>query len=182
MALKYGATIIYTSGKTNINLTVLYDYICHILFNFELVHKPNFIEKEAYFIPAGYDDLNLLKSNEEIKKYLEEPYEQRIKPEINNFESKNTEDLKTQISKIQKDKKFEDKKIAIKEELAKKTGIKIHGTGDKIEKNTDNKPEGDNDKNSITDREEKIKEKNNEEINEKLNNYYYLYKGMDYYT
>ena len=83
MALKYGATIIYTSGKTNINLTVLYDYICHVLFNFELVHKPNFIEKEAYFIPAGYDDLTLLKSNEEIKKYLEESYEDRIKKENN---------------------------------------------------------------------------------------------------
>ena len=83
LALKYGATIIYTSGKTNINLTVLYDYICHILFNFELVHKPNFIEKEAYFIPSGYDDLNLLNSNEEIKKYLEESYEEKIKNELN---------------------------------------------------------------------------------------------------
>ena len=90
MALKYGATIIYTSGKTNINLTVLYDYICHILFNFELVHKPNFIEKEAYFIPSGYDDLNLLNSNEEIKKYLEESYEEKIKNELN--EKKTTEE------------------------------------------------------------------------------------------
>ena len=90
MALKYGATIIYTSGKTNINLIVLYDYICHILFNFELVHKPNFIEKEAYFIPSGYDDLNLLNSNEEIKKYLEESYEEKIKNELN--EKKTTEE------------------------------------------------------------------------------------------
>ena len=90
MALKYGATIIYTSGKTNINLTVLYDYICHILFNFELAHKPNFIEKEAYFIPSGYDDLNLLNSNEEIKKYLEESYEEKIKNELN--EKKTTEE------------------------------------------------------------------------------------------
>ena len=83
LALEYGATIVYTSGKANINLTVLYDYICHILFNFELVHKPNFIEKEAYYIPAGYDDLTLLKSNEEIKKYIGEPYEKRIKQEVN---------------------------------------------------------------------------------------------------
>ena len=81
LALKYGATIIYTSGKANINLTVLYDYICHILFNFELTHKPNFIEKEAYFIPGGYDDLKSLNSNEEIKKFLEEPYENRIRQE-----------------------------------------------------------------------------------------------------
>ena len=81
LALKYGATIIYTSGKANINLTVLYDYICHILFNFELTHKPNFIEKEAYLIPGGYDELKSLNSNEEIKKFLEEPYENRIRQE-----------------------------------------------------------------------------------------------------
>ena len=54
---------------------------------------------------------------------------------------------KIQISKIQKDKKFEDEKFAIKGELAKKTWIKIHGSGYKKEKNnTDNKPEGDNEK------------------------------------
>ena len=82
LAIEYGATIVYTSGKSNINLIVLYDYICHVLFNFELAHKPNFIEKEAYFIPAGYDDLKILNSNEEIKKYIEEPYEFKIKPEI----------------------------------------------------------------------------------------------------
>lgn len=82
LALEYGATIIYTSGKANINLTILYDYICHILFNFELPHKPNLIEKEAYFIPAGFDDLKSLNSNEEISNYLEEPYEFRIKPEL----------------------------------------------------------------------------------------------------
>ena len=86
LALEYGATIVFTSGKANYNLTVLYDYICHVLFNFELAHKPNFIEKEAYFIPAGYDDLKLLSSNEEIKKYIEEPYEFKIKPEINEKE------------------------------------------------------------------------------------------------
>jgi len=36
--------------------------------------------------------------------------------------------------------------LLLKKNLLKKTGIKIHGTGDKKEKNTDNKPEGDNDK------------------------------------
>ena len=46
--IEYGATIIYTPGKTNINLTLLYDYICHILFNFELAHKHSFIEKIFY--------------------------------------------------------------------------------------------------------------------------------------
>ena len=84
LAIEYGATIVYTSGKTNCNLTILYDYICHILFNFDLVHKPNLIDKEAYFIPAGYDNLELLKSNDDQKNknYLRETYEKRITPVI----------------------------------------------------------------------------------------------------
>ena len=80
IAIEYGATIVYTSGKTNCNLTILYDYICHLLFNFDLVHKPNLIDKEAYFIPAGYDNLTLLKSNDEKKNYLKESYENKITP------------------------------------------------------------------------------------------------------
>ena len=150
LALEYGATIIYTSGKTNINLTVLYDYICHILFNCELAHKPNFIEKEAYFIPAGYDDLKTLNSNEEIKRYLEEPYEHRIRQEIREnpiieediqcedtnafFEDlkrrgiKNKEkDFKKLMTKVEKDKKYEEKRKDVKEMIAKKF---MHHTSD----------------------------------------------------
>ena len=82
IAIQYGATIIYTSGKTNSNLSILYDYICHILFNFDLIHKPNLIDKEAYYIPAGYDNLALLKSHDEQKKYLNELYEKKITPII----------------------------------------------------------------------------------------------------
>ena len=66
----------YTFIKTNTNLTILYHYIFHMLFTFELVNKPNFIEKEVYFINSGYEDFSLLKSNKEIKKYLEESYEE----------------------------------------------------------------------------------------------------------
>lgn len=80
MAIQYGATIIYTSAKTNSNLNILYDYICHILFNFDLIHKPNLVDKEAYYIPAGYDNLDLLKSNDEQKNYLKESYEKKILP------------------------------------------------------------------------------------------------------
>ena len=82
IAIQYGATIIYTSGKTNSNLSILYDYICDILFNFDLIHKPNLIDKEAYYIPAGYDNLALLKSSDEQKKYLNESYEKKITPII----------------------------------------------------------------------------------------------------
>ena len=80
LAIEYGATIVYASGKVNSNINLLYDYICHILFNFDLIHKPNLNDKEAYFIPAGYDNLELLQSNEEKKNYLNEKYEEKITP------------------------------------------------------------------------------------------------------
>ena len=82
LAIEYGATIIYTSGKNNININIIYDYICHILFNFDLTHKPNLTDNDAYFIPAGYDNLVLLKSNDKQKKHLNEPYEKKITPII----------------------------------------------------------------------------------------------------
>ena len=174
LALEYGATIIYTSGKTNINLTVLYDYICHVLFNFELAHKPNFIEKEAYFIPAGYDDLKTLNSNEEIKRYLEEPFDHRIRQEIREnpiieediqcedtnafFEDlkrrgiKNKEkDFKKLMTKVEKDKKYEEKRKDVKEMIAKKF---IHHTSDiketKVGKETKKDTNRDEDKKNKT--------------------------------
>ena len=75
IALEYGASIVYVSAKNNVNIAVLYDYICHTLFNFDLVHKYNLSDKEAYFIPAGYDNLELLKP-------YEQEYEKKITPVI----------------------------------------------------------------------------------------------------
>ena len=66
----------------------MYDYICHILFNFDLVHKPNLADIETYYIPAGYDNLALLKSNDEQKQYLNEPYEKKIVPIIKKINQK----------------------------------------------------------------------------------------------
>ena len=82
LAIGYGATIVYTSGYRNLNLNILYDYICHTFFNFDLIHKPNLTDIDAYYIPAGYDNLTLLKSNDEQKQYLNELYEKKITPTI----------------------------------------------------------------------------------------------------
>ena len=46
------------------------------------MHKPNITDNDGYYLPAGYDNLALLKSNDEQKKYLEEPYEKKITPII----------------------------------------------------------------------------------------------------
>lgn len=137
MAIEYGASIIYTSGKSNTNLSILYDYICHTLFNFDLLHKPNLIEKEAYFIPAGYDNLSILNSNEETKRHLEDYFELKILSEDNNKnnyeEDIQCEDINTFFEILQKSgvKGKENKsKNKIKEssppkELKKKPEVKI---------------------------------------------------------
>ena len=61
-------------------MNVLYDYIFHILLNFDLVHKSNTNEKNSYFIPSGYDRLSVLKSND-TQKDLDYEYSDKIKPE-----------------------------------------------------------------------------------------------------
>ena len=55
-AINYGATVIYTSTTKNCNISVLYDYIFHSLFNFD--------DKNAFFIPSGYDRLSVLKNSD----------------------------------------------------------------------------------------------------------------------
>ena len=75
LALTYGATTIYTSTKTNTNIQILYEYLLHRLYKFDFTIKPNIIDKESYFIPAGYDSLNLLQSfdfQEDLKKIYTE--------------------------------------------------------------------------------------------------------------
>lgn len=76
-ALPYGATIIYTSSKQNINLSVLYEYILHRIYKFDFRHKPNTMDKDSYFIPAGYDSLSVLK-NFDIQNELQLLYEDRV--------------------------------------------------------------------------------------------------------
>lgn len=77
----------------NSNLNILYDYICHILFRFDLIHKPNLIDKEAYFIPSGYDDLSSLNTN-----YSDEEYEKKITPVVR--PSKIEEDIQCEDTNI----------------------------------------------------------------------------------
>ncbi|KRX01134.1 P-loop containing nucleoside triphosphate hydrolase [Pseudocohnilembus persalinus] len=63
LCLKYGAGLVYNSAKSNYNLDVFYEYILHILYNFDLKHKPEVVNQENTFIPIGYDNPNLLKQN-----------------------------------------------------------------------------------------------------------------------
>ncbi len=108
-----GATIIYTSAKPNINLNILYEYILHRIYKFELRHKPNIMDKEAYFVPAGYDSLAVLKSFD-IRNDLRTLYDERIYPvkQKNMLKEEEVvcEDLNLFLKRfIDKTKKFDDK-------------------------------------------------------------------------
>ncbi|XP_063778366.1 cytoplasmic dynein 1 light intermediate chain 1 isoform X2 [Pseudophryne corroboree] len=54
--LQYGAALIYTSIKENKNIDVVYKYIVQQLYGFPFNLPAVVVEKEAVFIPAGWDN------------------------------------------------------------------------------------------------------------------------------
>jgi dynein light intermediate chain 1 len=58
-ALRYGASIIFTSTKKGSNLEELYTYIQHRLFDLSTV-SPEITNKESMLIPTGYDSPKLV--------------------------------------------------------------------------------------------------------------------------
>jgi hypothetical protein len=79
----------------------------HRLYKFDLPHRPNLMDKDAYFIPAGYDSLPLLRNND-VSNDLSKLYEERVpyvKPKnIVREEEIICEDLSTFLSKFTKKK------------------------------------------------------------------------------
>ncbi|XP_070574846.1 cytoplasmic dynein 1 light intermediate chain 2-like isoform X2 [Ptychodera flava] len=55
--LNYGAALFYTSVKENKNCDLLYKYIIHRLYNFPFTTQALVVEKDAVFIPSGWDNL-----------------------------------------------------------------------------------------------------------------------------
>ncbi|CAL8350784.1 unnamed protein product [Merluccius merluccius] len=54
--LNYGAGLIYTSVKEEKNLDLLYKYILHKIYDFQFSSPALVVEKDAVFIPAGWDN------------------------------------------------------------------------------------------------------------------------------
>ncbi|XP_061738747.1 cytoplasmic dynein 1 light intermediate chain 1 [Nerophis ophidion] len=54
--LQYGASLIYTSVKEMKNLDVLYKYLVHRLYGFPFHCPAQVVEKDAVFIPSGWDN------------------------------------------------------------------------------------------------------------------------------
>jgi dynein light intermediate chain 1 len=53
-----GASLIYSSIRKEINVELLLQYLQHLLFGMEFTHTPQLIQRDAIFVPAGWDSLN----------------------------------------------------------------------------------------------------------------------------
>ncbi|XP_070759715.1 cytoplasmic dynein 1 light intermediate chain 2 isoform X3 [Enoplosus armatus] len=54
--LHYGAGLIYTSVKEEKNMDLLYKYIVHKMYDFQFTTPALVVEKDAVFIPSGWDN------------------------------------------------------------------------------------------------------------------------------
>uniref|UniRef100_A0A3Q2CVA8 Dynein light intermediate chain n=1 Tax=Cyprinodon variegatus TaxID=28743 RepID=A0A3Q2CVA8_CYPVA len=54
--LQYGASLLYTSVKEMKNLDILYKYLVHRLYGFPFHCPAQVVEKDAVFIPSGWDN------------------------------------------------------------------------------------------------------------------------------
>ncbi|XP_034050548.1 cytoplasmic dynein 1 light intermediate chain 1-like, partial [Thalassophryne amazonica] len=54
--LQYGASLVYTSVKEMKNLDVLYKYLVHRLYGFPFHFPAQVVERDAVFIPSGWDN------------------------------------------------------------------------------------------------------------------------------
>jgi dynein light intermediate chain 1 len=85
ICLNYGASLVYTSAKKDINCELLMEYIEHRLFAFEFHHHCQLLEKDSVFVPAGWDTISKISAdfgNQNICKDPEEPYESVVKKPI----------------------------------------------------------------------------------------------------
>ncbi|XP_053322352.1 cytoplasmic dynein 1 light intermediate chain 1 isoform X2 [Spea bombifrons] len=86
--LQYGAALIYTSIKENKNIDIVYKYIVQQLYGFNFNMPAVVVEKDAVFIPAGWDNekkIGILHENFQTLK-LEDSFEDIVtKPPVRKF-------------------------------------------------------------------------------------------------
>jgi dynein light intermediate chain 1, cytosolic len=69
-SLQFGASVIFTSANTDKNLDVMYQYLLHRQYNFGLKYRPEIIERDNLFLPAGFDSPNLIEQLSKAAKIM----------------------------------------------------------------------------------------------------------------
>lgn len=73
-ALRYGASIMFTSTKKGTNMLGLYSYLLHRFFDSNPV-SPELTNKESMFIPTGYDSPKLV---QQLCPSIDDPYDKIV--------------------------------------------------------------------------------------------------------
>lgn len=115
--LQYGAALIYTSVKENKNIDLVYKYIVQKLYGFPYKIPAVVVEKDAVFIPAGWDNdkkIGILHENFQTLK-AEDNFEDIItKPPVRKFVHEKeivAEDDQVFLMKLQVGMKLHQKQI-----------------------------------------------------------------------
>ena len=58
--LHYGASLVFTSANSSSNIQLAYDYILSRIYDTDFAHTSNINDKEALFVPSGFDSPELL--------------------------------------------------------------------------------------------------------------------------
>lgn len=86
--LQYGASLLYTSVKEMKNLDVLYKYVVHRLYGFPFHCPAQVVERDAVFIPSGWDNekkIAILHENFQTLKVDDNFEEVIVKPPVRKF-------------------------------------------------------------------------------------------------
>lgn len=86
--LQYGASLVYTSVKEMKNLDVLYKYLVHRLYGFPFHCPAQVVERDAVFIPSGWDNekkIAILHENLQTLKADDNFEEVIVKPPVRKF-------------------------------------------------------------------------------------------------
>jgi dynein light intermediate chain 1, cytosolic len=126
-ALRYGASLVFTSARKGTNLELLYSYLKHLFFDADFEIGPEVNNKESIFIPSGYDSPKFI---QQLAPSIDDPYN-KIVSNIGGGEEVEEKEIKWEswellLDKL-KDKLFEesedskeDTQAARKEEAVKK--------------------------------------------------------------
>uniref|UniRef100_A0A914VZU8 Dynein light intermediate chain n=1 Tax=Plectus sambesii TaxID=2011161 RepID=A0A914VZU8_9BILA len=81
--LNYGAALVYTSVKETRNCDILHKYLLHRIYGFSFTMPARVVEKDAVFIPAGWDNekkisilfenLNSMKHTDSYTEHIKKP-------------------------------------------------------------------------------------------------------------
>lgn len=109
--LKYGASLFYISAKINKNCDLLYKYLVHRIYGLPFKTPALVVEKDAVFIPAGwdndkkieilYENIQSFKPDDNYNDVIKKPLSRKVNRKANGGDDVNCEEDQIFLLKIQ---------------------------------------------------------------------------------